>query len=91
MARLEIEFCTQCRWLLRAGWMAQEILTTFDNGELQEVALVPGTGGVFELRLDGEIIFNRKEAGRFPETKEIKQIIRDKVAPDKPLGHSDKK
>lgn len=91
MAKLEIEFCTQCRWLLRAGWMAQEMLTTFDNGELKEVALIPGTGGIFEIRLNGEVIFNRKEAGRFPETKEIKQIVRDKIAPDKPLGHSDRK
>ena len=30
--RLEIEYCAQCRWLLRAAWMAQELLTTFENG-----------------------------------------------------------
>ena len=53
--RVEITFCTQCRWLLRAGWMAQELLTTF-NTELGEVALVPGTGGIFEVRVDDELI-----------------------------------
>ena len=52
--RLEIEYCTQCRWLLRAGWMAQELLTTFQE-ELGEVALMPGTGGVFEVRIDGTV------------------------------------
>jgi selenoprotein W-related protein len=88
--RLEIKYCTQCRWLLRAAWMAQEVLTTFET-ELGEVALVPGTGGIFEIRLNGELIYSRKEAGRFPESKELKQLIRDRIAPEKPLGHSDRK
>ncbi len=88
--RLEINYCTQCRWLLRAAWLAQEILTTFET-EMGEVALVPGTGGVFDIRLNDELIFSRKEAGRFPESKELKQLIRDIIAPEKPLGHSDRK
>jgi selenoprotein W-related protein len=87
---VEIEYCTQCRWLLRAAWMAQELLTTFES-ELGGVCLRPGTGGIFEVRLDGEVLFSRKAAGRFPESKELKQLIRDKAAPDKALGHSDRK
>jgi selenoprotein W-related protein len=87
--RVDITYCTQCRWLLRAAWMAQELLTTFDT-ELGEVALVPGTGGVFEVRLDGELIFSRKQAERFPESKELKQLIRDRIAPERSLGHSDR-
>ena len=89
LPRVEIEFCTQCRWLLRAAWMAQELLTTFER-ELGEVALQPGTGGVFEVRLDGRLLFSRKEAGRFPESKELKQLVRDVIAPDRDLGHSDR-
>ena len=88
--RVEIQYCTQCRWLLRAAWMAQELLTTFEN-ELGELALVPGTGGIFEVRVDGEVIFSRSQEGRFPESKELKQLVRDRIAPDKPLGHSDSK
>ncbi len=87
--RLEIEYCTQCRWLLRAAWMAQELLTTFET-ELAEVALVPGRGGVFEVRLDGSTIFSRQQEGRFPESKELKQLLRDRVAPGRDLGHSDR-
>ena len=87
--RVEIEYCTQCRWLLRAAWLAQELLTTFEQ-ELGEVALVPGTGGVLEVKLDGEVIFSRAREGRFPESKELKQSIRDRIAPGKPLGHSDR-
>lgn len=88
--RIEIEFCTQCRWLLRAAWLAQELLSTFDGGELGEVALVPGTGGIFEIRCDGELLWSRKAEGRFPEAKEVKQLVRDRVEPDRDLGHSDR-
>ncbi|HRF62397.1 MAG TPA: SelT/SelW/SelH family protein [Candidatus Competibacter sp.] len=87
--RASITYCTQCRWLLRAAWLAQELLTTFE-GELGEVALRPGTGGVFEIRLGEELIWSRKQEGRFPEAKEIKQRIRDRVAPARSLGHSDR-
>lgn len=86
---MEIEYCTQCRWLMRAGWTAQELLTTFVE-ELQEVALVPGKGGVFDVRLDGETIWSRAEMRRFPELSELKQLVRDRVAPSRDLGHSDK-
>lgn len=86
---LEIEYCTQCRWLLRAAWLAQELLTTFES-ELQGVTLMPGTGGIFEVRLNGQRLWSRQALGRFPEAKELKQIVRDAVAPDKSLGHSDR-
>jgi len=87
--RLEIEYCTQCRWLLRAAWLAQELLTTF-GPTLGEVALIPGRNGVFEVRLEGQPIFSRRQEGRFPESKELKQLVRDRVAPGKSLGHSDR-
>ena len=87
--QLEIEYCTQCRWLLRAAWLAQELLTTFEQ-ELTGVNLQPGTAGIFEVRLNGVVLFNRKVAGRFPESKELKQLIRDVIAPERDLGHSDK-
>jgi len=86
--RLEIEYCTQCRWLARASWMAQELLTTFVD-ELGEIALVPGKGGVFEVRLDGASVWSRAGAGRFPEITELKRLVRDRVAPGRSLGHTD--
>ena len=46
-AHIEIEYCTQCRWLLRAAWTAQELLVTFED-QLGGVTLMPGKGGVFE-------------------------------------------
>jgi selenoprotein W-related protein len=87
--RISIEYCTQCRWLLRAAWMAQELLTTFQD-EIGALALVPGTGGVLEVRIDGELVWSRASQGRFPEMKELKQLVRDRVAPERDLGHSDR-
>ena len=88
--RIEIEFCTQCRWLLRAGWTAQELLTTFPD-EIGEVALIPGTGGVFDVRVDGQTIWSRKAERRHAELTELKQRLRDVIAPERELGHSDRK
>ncbi|KAJ2846249.1 hypothetical protein IWW36_004441 [Coemansia brasiliensis] len=87
-SRVEIHYCTQCRWLLRAGWTAQELLTTFSD-TLGEVALVPQKGGIFAIYVDSELVFDRKAEGRFPEMKEVKQLVRNKVSPNMDLGHSD--
>ena len=87
--RVCITYCMQCNWLLRAAWMAQELLSTFAF-ELGEVALRPGTGGIFEIHLDETRIWSRAEQGRFPDIKELKQLVRDRVAPDKHLGHTDR-
>jgi selenoprotein W-related protein len=88
--RLEIEYCTQCRWLLRGAWLAQELLTTFET-ELGEVVLVPGTGGVFEVRIDSETIWSREARGAFPDLAELKRLMRDRIAPDRHLGHSERR
>jgi len=87
--RVAITYCTQCNWMLRASWMAQELLSTFAF-ELGEVALRPGTGGIFEVYVGEERIWSRKEQGRFPDIKELKQLVRDHVAPERDLGHTDR-
>ncbi|MBF6143426.1 SelT/SelW/SelH family protein [Nocardia farcinica] len=89
MSRVAIEYCTQCRWMLRASWMAQELLSTFGT-DLTEVALVPGTGGVFRITVDGEQVWERKADGGFPEITVLKQRVRDRVAPDRDLGHAER-
>ena len=88
--RISIRYCTMCNWMLRSAYMAQELLTTFVQ-EIGEVALIPDTGGIFEVMVNDKLVFSRKNAGRFPEIKELKQIIWDEIAPEKSLGHSEKK
>ncbi|MBI5463185.1 MAG: SelT/SelW/SelH family protein [Gammaproteobacteria bacterium] len=88
---IEIEYCCQCGFLLRSAWMAQELLTTFMD-DLGGVTLIPGKGGIFEVRLaDGTMVWSRQQEGRYPEAKELKQRVRDLIAPEKNLGHSDRK
>ncbi len=88
---LTIEYCPRCGWLLRSAWLAQELLTTFWE-ELGEVGLRPAEiSGTFKIYLNGQEIFDRKQAGGFPEIKTLKQQVRDLIAPEKSLGHSDRK
>lgn len=85
---MRIEYCTGCRWLPRAAWLAQELLGTLES-DLDEVALVPGSGGVFVVRVDGEVVWDRATQG-FPEPTAVKRAIRDRVAIGRDLGHSER-
>lgn len=87
--RIVITYCTQCQWLLRAAWMAQELLSTFGT-DLREIALAPGTGGIFRIDYDGEQIWERKADGGFPDAKVLKQRVRDRLDPARDLGHIDR-
>jgi selenoprotein W-related protein len=83
-----IAYCVQCNWLLRACWMAQELLSTFGD-TLGSVTLVPGTGGIFEIRLGDELVWERKRDGGFPDIRMLKKQVRDRVDPARSLGHVD--
>ncbi len=87
---ITVAYCPKCGWLLRAAYMAQELLTTFTD-DVHDVLLHPAEiSGRFSISVDNETIFDRTVEGRFPEIKELKQLVRDKVATDKNPGHSDK-
>ncbi|MCP5398248.1 MAG: SelT/SelW/SelH family protein [Sphingobium sp.] len=89
--KVEIVYCRLCNWMLRASWMAQELLMTFAE-ELGAVTLSPDdSGGVFEIYVDGARIWSRKDDGGFPDAAQLKRLVRDRVAPDRALGHSDTK
>lgn len=104
LPRIAITFCTQCKWMLRAAYFGQELLSTFGT-TIGEVALIPATGGIFQVNLTYQaaaaaeasaelqttqiLIWDRKTQGGFPETKILKQLIRNHIDPDKNLGHSD--
>ncbi len=85
---VRIPYCTGCKWMLRSAWMAQELLSTFEE-ELNELTLIPGTGGIFEIHVNGKRIWSRKEQQGFPDIRELKQLVRNEVSPDRSLGHTD--
>ncbi|EFQ28561.1 selT/selW/selH selenoprotein domain-containing protein [Colletotrichum graminicola] len=100
LPRVAIQFCTQCKWMLRAAYFAQELLSTFSTS-IGEVALQPSTGGTFVVTLthlpagaetaSTTVLWDRKIEGGFPETKELKRRLRDVIQPDRDLGHVDRK
>ena len=87
---IRIEYCPKCGWMIRSTWMAQEFLSTFE-GELGGVTIAPGSAdAVFNISIGDELLWSRGDQGRFPQIKEIKRLIRDRVAPGRDLGHVDK-
>jgi len=86
--RITITYCSMCNWLLRSAWMAQELLQTFGQ-DLGEVVLVPRTGGIFQIHYDGELVWDRTVDGGFPDVKQLKQRVRDRLDPARDLGHLD--
>jgi selenoprotein W-related protein len=75
---VSIEYCTQCNFRGRAAWLAQEVLAALES-EIGGVKLVPGRGGIFEVRVGGESVFSNKEEERFPEPREVKDAIRARL------------
>ena len=69
--------------------MAQELLSTFAT-DIASVTLQPGTGGVFEITCDGQTVWERKADGGFPDVKQLKQRVRDRLDPTRDLGHIDR-
>lgn len=86
--RIAITYCSMCNWLLRSAWMAQELLQTFGQ-DLGEVVLIPRTGGIFQIHYDRELIWDRTVDGGFPDVKQLKQRVRDRLDPERDLGHLD--
>ena len=89
--KITIEYCPGCRGLLRSGWMAQELLSTFEQ-EIEEVTLKPNkkVSGTFKITCNQDLIWCRKIEGGFPDIKELKKRVRDVINPDKELGHLDR-
>ena len=76
---ISITYCTACNFLGRAAWLAQELLAAVAD-DVAGVTLIPGRGGIFEVRIDGQLLFSRKQAGRFPEPRDLKDALRAKLA-----------
>jgi selenoprotein W-related protein len=66
--------------------MAEELLTTF-GAELGEVALRPGSGGIFEVVVDGVVVATNRDHAPVPDPADVKRAIRDLVSPDRKIGH----
>lgn len=87
--RIVIEYCPRCGWLLRAAWLAQELLTTF-AAELGELTLKPASAGTFKVWANQTLVWDRALNDGFPQAAELKRLVQPLIAPHKALGHSGK-
>ncbi|MCM8525989.1 MAG: SelT/SelW/SelH family protein [Lentisphaeraceae bacterium] len=75
--------------MLRSAWLMQELLSTFEDS-LEMVSLKPSkVTGTFNIKVDDQLVWERKRDGGFPEAKILKQRVRDIIDPERSLGHSD--
>jgi selenoprotein W-related protein len=86
---ITIAYCTLCHWMLRAGWLAQELLSTFGE-EIGKVSLAPARGGIFTIHYNEMLIWDRARDGGFPDSKTLKKLVRDQLDPGRDLGHLDR-
>jgi selenoprotein W-related protein len=84
-----IEYCPRCGWLLRAAWLAQELLTTFES-DLDQLTLRPAPSGTFKVWANQTLVWDRTVNDGFPQAAELKRLVQALIAPDKDLGHSGK-
>lgn len=82
MPEILIRYCLPCRYQAKAIQDADAILKEFGE-ELSALRLVPGDHGVYDVELDGNLVFSLDRAERFPETSELIQTIRARIKPRK--------
>jgi selenoprotein W-related protein len=81
MVSLEITYCQPCGHQPKAVELVNQLLSNYGmllNKKLT-VALKPADSGIFDIILDGKMIFSRKQEGRFPTLDEIKKHIEPKL------------
>jgi len=62
---------------------ADDLLSNYQH-VIKELTMVPATGGVFEVEVDGDLIYSKKGTGRHAEPGEVLQLFTDLVGPDVP-------
>jgi len=71
---ISIAYCNEWNYLPRATSMASKILEKYGNG-ITSLAMIPSSGGVYEVTKNNNLIFSKKNEGRFPELDEIYALL----------------
>ncbi|RMF13878.1 MAG: SelT/SelW/SelH family protein [Candidatus Dadabacteria bacterium] len=86
---IRIRYCPRCNWLPRATWVAQELLQTFAD-DVGAVSLEPGEAGEFRILIGDDVVWDRRTEGPVPEIQALKRSVRDRICPERELGHVDR-
>jgi selenoprotein W-related protein len=58
--------------------LTAEILKAYE-AHISALELKPSSGGAFEVEVDGDLIFSKRELDRYPAAAEIKKLIEAKL------------
>ena len=72
---ISIEYCAMWNYLPKASSLEVELKNNFPQAN---ISLISSGGGVFEISLNGNLIFSKKALNRFPEDGEIKKLVMDR-------------
>lgn len=75
---ITIEYCTSWGYVAKAVGLSESLLKKYKN-QISSLNIIPSSGGVFEVNLDNELLFSKKELGRFPEVNEIEKALQGKL------------
>ena len=74
--KISIEYCAMWNYLPKASSLEVELKNNFPQAD---ISLISSGGGVFEISINGDLIFSKKALNRFPEDGEIKKLIMDRL------------
>ena len=69
---ISLEYCAMWNYLPKASSLEVELKNNFPQAD---ISLISSGGGVFEISLNGNLIFSKKALNRFPEDGEIKKLV----------------
>ncbi len=75
-----VEYCVPCDYSAEALQVAEELVRNYQH-VLDRLVLVISSKGVFEMKVDGELIFSKKALHRHPEPGEMLQLFNELVGP----------
>ena len=71
--KIAIKYCAQWNYLPRASSLGDILKKNFDL----DIELVAGSNGIFDVSLDGKMIYSKSEQRRFPQPAEIIKLIEE--------------
>jgi selT/selW/selH-like putative selenoprotein len=72
--KIEITYCAECAESDQAVDLARRLLARHDES-IETLTIVPGGFGVFDVAVDGRLVFSKDKAGRFPSLEEIEKLL----------------
>ena len=76
---IRIDFFFECGYTRRANKLAGDVMEEFGDFLPGGVAIVPGDREVFDVWLDDRLLFSRKQAGRFPNDREVEDQLIERL------------